>query len=90
MAGPPDGTYEAVTAGDTHACALRTDGAVACWGGNDYGQSDAPDGTYEAVAAGGDHTCALRTDGTIACWGGNDSGQSDAPSVNRPGFLGGS
>ena len=77
---PPDGTYEAVTAGDTHACALRTDGAIACWGGNDYGQSDAPDGTYEAVAAGGDHTCALRTDGTVACWGGNDYGQSDAPS----------
>ena len=77
---PPDGTFEAVTAGDTHACALRTDGAIACWGGNDYGQSDAPDGTYEAVAAGGDHTCALRTDGTMACWGGNDSGQSYAPS----------
>ena len=80
VADSPDGTYEAVTAGDTHACALSTDGAIACWGGNDYGQSDAPDGTYEAVAAGGDHTCALRTDGTIACWGGNDSGQSDAPS----------
>ena len=77
---PPDGAYEAVTAGDSHACALRTDGAIACWGGNDSGQSDAPDGTYEAVAAGGDHTCALRTDGTIACWGGNDYGQSDAPS----------
>ena len=79
VADSPDGTYEAVTAGDSHACALRTDGAVACWGGNDYGQSDAPDGTYEAVTAGWDHTCALRTDGAVACWGGNDWGQSDAP-----------
>ena len=80
VADPPEGTYEAVTACDSHACALRTDGAIACWGGNDSGQSDAPDGTYEAVTAGGDHTCALRTDGAIACWGGNDSGRSDAPS----------
>ena len=79
VADSPEGTYEAVTAGDSHACALSTDGTIACWGGNDHGQSDAPDGTYEAVAAGGDHTCALRTDGAVACWGGNDYGQSDAP-----------
>ena len=37
---PPDGAYEAVTAGD-NACALRTDGDIASWGGNDSGQSDA-------------------------------------------------
>ena len=65
-----------------HTCALRTDGAITCWGGNFYGQgadADAPDGRYTAVSAGADHTCALRTDGAIACWGNNESGQTDAP-----------
>ena len=27
-----------VSAGDNHACALKSDGTVACWGGNSFGQ----------------------------------------------------
>ncbi|MCY3953136.1 MAG: hypothetical protein OXG69_11425, partial [bacterium] len=90
----PDGQFSAITtsaeppvaygsvtswAVPSHSCGLRTDGTIACWGGNDSGQSDAPDGQYTAIAAGHSHTCAIRADGTIACWGGNDSRQSDAP-----------
>ena len=34
---PPAG-FEAITAGDNHTCARRTDGRVDCWGANDAGQ----------------------------------------------------
>ena len=35
--GPGD-IAQAITAGSVHACALLTDGTVACWGENDWGQ----------------------------------------------------
>ena len=76
----PVGTYQAVTAGGYHTCAIRTDNTVTCWGSNRGGKSDAPAGTYQAVTAGEGHTCAIRTDSIITCWGGNRSGKSDAPS----------
>jgi hypothetical protein len=50
-------------------CALRTDGTLACWGDNTYGQATPPAGTYTALSSGGGATCALKTDGTLACWG---------------------
>jgi alpha-tubulin suppressor-like RCC1 family protein len=74
-----------------HSCALKTDGTVACWGGNGSGQlgdnttmdRNAPvvpaiDGVAD-IAVGSDHTCAIKTGGTgtpgIYCWGSNSSGQ---------------
>lgn len=70
-----------------HTCAIDTDGALWCWGSNDFGQLG--DGTYVsshkpiqvgtdsdwlAVDAKGNHTCGIRgTDGkgTLWCWGQN-------------------
>ena len=89
-------TYRAVTAGQLHSCALRTDDTITCWGAVgdwDRGQTDAPAGTYRDVTAGGLHTCALRTDDTITCWGaaGWDRGQTDAPAgTHRDVTAGGS
>ena len=74
-----DGAFTAVSAGEQHTCGLRESGAIECWGGNNYGQSDALAGSYSAVSAGERHSCGLRESGVIECWGANDYGQSDAP-----------
>ena len=77
-----DSTFSAVSAGQapgqTHSCALRTDGTIQCWGYNTDGQADGPDGQFSAVSAGGAHTCALQNL-SIDCWGNNDHGQTQQP-----------
>ncbi|PYP95483.1 MAG: hypothetical protein DMD34_06665, partial [Gemmatimonadetes bacterium] len=50
--------------GGFHTCGLKTDGTVACWGDDYYGQATPPAGTFAQVSAGGSHTCGLKTDGT--------------------------
>jgi hypothetical protein len=66
------------SAGGSHSCAIRADGALACWGDDSKGQLDGvPSGTFTAVSAGAAHTCAIRTDGTLACWGDDSKGQLD-------------
>ena len=59
-----------MSVGSYHACAIRTDDTVACWGAHDDGQSTPPAGTFLAVSAGTWHTCGLRSDGQLLCWGG--------------------
>ena len=76
--------YTAISARRSHTCAIRTNGAIKCWGKNGYywgrpatgetgftetGQTDAPPGNFRAVAAGWNHTCAIRNTGEITCWG---------------------
>lgn len=70
-----------------HACALREEGEVLCWGANQSGELG--DGTNEArvnpvrietegvrqIAAGAIHTCALIAGDGIACWGENGDGR---------------
>jgi Raf kinase inhibitor-like YbhB/YbcL family protein len=78
------------TAGANHACALKSDKTVVCWGNNTYGQiGNAASGgnvlTATAVssltgvsqiAAGATHTCALiEATGAVKCWGRNQYGQ---------------
>ncbi|MCY3663222.1 MAG: hypothetical protein OXH28_10455 [bacterium] len=89
---PAPARFSAVDSGGTHACGLRADGTVSCWGGDSHGQTDAPNGRFSAVSAGLTHSCGLRTDGTITCWGGNENGQSDAldgqfTAVSAGGYL---
>ena len=75
----PPNAYRAISAGARHACGLRVNGNIDCWGDDIRGQSAGLKGTFTAVTAGSSHSCGLRTDGTIACWGNNNHGRADAP-----------
>jgi hypothetical protein len=73
----------AVSAGESHALALKNDGTVVAWGDNLSGQSTPPKGlkNVEAIAAGGFHSLALKRDGTVVAWGRNDKGQCNVPAL---------
>ncbi len=80
-----------------HACAVRGDRSVACWGWNPYGQLG--DGTLLArsapvtvsglsgaasLALGAYSSCARLTSGAVHCWGRNSAGQlGDGTYVDR-------
>ena len=76
---PETGPFTMVAAGGEHACGLRTDNTIVCWGNNASGQVDVPRGEFRDVVVGGEHTCALRRDRTAVCWGSSAWGQSRAP-----------
>lgn len=60
--------FFAVTTGSIHACAIRVNGTLACWGDNAHDETDAPTGTYKDLAVGYYHDCAIATDGAMTCW----------------------
>ena len=84
-------TAVAITAGESHTCAILDDGSVSCWGRNWDGRlgdgtttnRNTPNQTASlgvgrtavAIAAGDIHTCAILDDGSVSCWGGNWDGQ---------------
>ena len=53
-----------------HACALREEGTVLCWGSKLDGHQASPGEGYKftSVSSGRSHGCALRDDGAVLCW----------------------
>lgn len=78
-----------VSLGNSHSCALDSDGFVYCWGSNIYGQLGrgwTRDDLYVPkvvpnltkiveLDSGGDTTCARSSAGKMFCWGKGDVGQ---------------
>jgi len=62
--------FTSIAAGESHACGLRSDGTIVCWGFSQFGDAIAPSGTFTAVSTGLYHSCAIRaSDGGVECWG---------------------
>jgi len=89
----------AITAGESHACALLANGSAKCWGSDwsgelGIGTSDSDShptpvlvtnlANAVAMAGGGYYTCALLNDGTAECWGYNRYGElGDGTNVSK-------
>ena len=80
-----------IAASGTHACALKQDGRVFCWGKN--GNGELGDGTlisrssavqpittqrFKSIAVVGSATCALTAASEAYCWGGNSESRVPA------------
>ena len=88
-----------LSAGESHACAVLSDGSVQCWGDNSYAQLG--DGTnspasvsspitvagvsnVSLVSAGLHHSCAVLADGSVQCWGTGILGDGNGPRPSAP------
>ena len=91
-----ENSVASVKAGYYHTCAVKTDGSLWCWGGNEKGQLGAGDTIsrstpvrigpaegWTAVATGAEHTCATRADGSLWCWGEGADGQLGTGDTTR-------
>ncbi|MFD0724677.1 RCC1 domain-containing protein [Lysobacter brunescens] len=70
---PNKSRYAAVSVAPAHACALRIEGGLDCWGKDEHALADRlPHGHYLSVSVSETDVCAIRVDGEVDCarWGG--------------------
>ena len=78
------GPFTDFSRGTDHVCALRSNGAVACWGFDEHGQASPPGGDFTAISSGEHGTCAVSDDGAVMCWGSFDVDPSTDTSAEGP------
>ena len=83
--------WHSLSVGRNHACAIKNDHTLWCWGSNEWSGATGLD-TYEGatlyptqvthagdnwafVSAGDDHSCAVKHDDTLWCWGADYSAE---------------
>lgn len=88
---PPSGTFKSVSVDYNHACGVRTDGTIECWGAgtadactletdSNCRQSLPPAGTFEQVVTGRTHSCAMTAQRKVLCWGNDgEEGRTTVP-----------
>ncbi len=74
-----------ICAGKSDSVVLRSDGSLAAWGKNYYGQTNIPAAATNivALAAGDDHFMALRADGVVIAWGNTNFSQTKIPVLTQ-------
>ena len=66
----PSGAFVDVSVSNSYACAVRTDGTLACWGAlADREELVSPKGVFRSVSVGLSGACGLLVDGRVECWG---------------------
>ncbi len=93
-------TFQSISAGHQHTCAVTTTGATYCWGSNAGGKlgtsasltggRTAPGAvagrlSFRAVSAGYFHSCGVTRDGRTYCWGRNEMGEVGNGSTSASG-----
>jgi len=95
QAAPAGGQFRSVSVSTRHACGVKLDGSVACWGAGttdectldvnwNCRQSLPPPGEFEQVAVGLTHSCAMTAERKVQCWGNNGTepgGRTETPAV---------
>ena len=81
QATPAAGSFRSLSLGNNHACGIKTNGTIACWGAgttvatdcpgtdDECGQSKPPTGSFIQVSVGTRHSCAMTAERKIQCWG---------------------
>jgi len=78
------GCWTKVGVGRDHACALKGNGTLKCWGGNEenFDLITVPAGSYVDFSTGYKFTCALDSGGLATCWGKPGYTSLQPPSVS--------
>jgi formylglycine-generating enzyme len=63
---PPAGAFTALSVRGPHACGIKIDQSIVCWGRFPLLP---PAGNFKSIAVGeGRHGCGIKSDGSTACW----------------------